>query len=387
MGLYLGANALGGGGGSPLGSLSYLIPPTAQSSDSVLELDSGSFLKSGASISTTGSGKYNASAYDSSLLSPGAFIETPSAYSFGDRSDRGGAFWNGTHIITVMYEASGNTVLRALNQSDFSVAYSGNIQGSQWPAAAGIVDGDYLIYAKCWIGSTVNPSSSPEFKRVLKTNLTTAASYGSATSVNSSGSTVDWDAPSGYTSHPLFTACNQGLSSEKHYFANFPGSNGLAYCTIGQFTYNDAAPTSTSPWTATGSTIVLPITTGTRTVSLAGNGNSLYVQTNTNIVYKYNSTTLALEATFQLSGDLSTSWSTNYNRNGVFVIPASDSSTGVDRYFMNTVNQNVSSTPIWDEISFGEGISAPQAFNLETYDGTDITQNNGDPIDGYMKIK
>jgi hypothetical protein len=378
------------GGGAPLGSLGYLEPSQSQTyvaGQEVFEADSGSFLQSGSILLQGGGGKEDASNYDASLLSEGIGTLNSNAWSYGDRNDRTGAFWDGTHIVQVSYENStGYLILTALNESDFSLAYTGNVGPTLWPAAAGIVDGDYLIYARSWLSSVPIPSTNPEVKRVLKTDLTSYTSYATATSVNSNGTIVDWDMPSGYRSYPLFTACNQGLSNEKHYFANNNGSSGTAYCTIGQCTYNDAAGTNTSPWTLTGSTIVLPVTTGTRIVSLAGDLNTLWVQTSTNIMYKYNSTTLALEATISIPSNLQTTWVNNYSRNGVFVIPASESSTGVARFFMNTEAQSSSVAPIFKEVFLGQLIQAPGLYSLTTYDGTNITGSSGN-VNGWMKIK
>ena len=394
MGIYLGANALGGGGGSaPLGSLAFLVPSTTQNyvtNQEVLEEEGiGTFLKSGASLSPGGGGKEDASNYDASLFSIGVSVLNSNAFSYGDRNDRSGAFWNGTHIVQVGYESNGDLTLRAISQSDFSVSYSGNIGSSLWPSNGGILDGDYLVYAKSWMSSVPIPSSSPNFKRVLRSNLTSAASYSTASSVNSNGATVTWTAPSGYTSYPLFTACNQGLSSEKHYFAIHPGStNNVIYGTVGQFTYNDGAATGTSPWTATGSTIVIPNwTSGTKIIRLAGDLNDLWVQTNQNILYKYNSTTLALEATIVLPPHLQTpAISANYSLNGLFIIPASQSTTGNARFFINVEPQPAPATPIYKEIFLGSGISAPNLFELTAHDGTNI-KANGSNIAGWMKIK
>lgn len=378
------------GGGAPLGSLGYLVPSSTQTyveGKEVFESDSGTFLKSGSALLQGGGGKEDASNYDASLLDAGIATLNSNAWSIGDRNDRAGAFWNGTHIVQVNYQNNADLLLTALNQ-DFSVAYSGDVKTSLYPANAGIVDGNYLVYAKSWLDSVPIPARPPVFKRALKSDLTSAASYGTASSVNSNLQTVLWNAPSGYTNYPSLTACNQGLSSEKHYFFNNYGADGILRCTIGQFTYNDAAATGTSPWTATGSTIVLPVVTGTKIVSIAGDLNDLWVQTSTNIIYKYNSTTLALEATILIPANLALIPypASNYHRTGVFVIPASESTTGYSRFFMNNAPHNSSTAPVFKEIFLGQIISAPSLFELTTYDGTNITSGASN-VTGWMKIK
>ena len=332
MGIYLGATALGGSGGgsTPIGGLSYFIPPKETTFTSGQELytdeDSKVWLRSGARITSSGTGALNAGLYSNttSILTDTTnninVVDNNSVHTRARLSNLGGGIIGTSGFVN---NYTGNWALSSgstraviangtLTQALFDSTDSGTgIGNSAGPVAdRGIAFGGAAgNNTHAFIGSNVSAASGGWVTRgsdnryvaryiphTALTSATTTATLQSNTntflapSIYSNSST--------YATPPLFMAVtNPGLSTERHWF--ILASNNAADLVLTEFTFNSATANGGEPWTATGNTINLPTSVDGQTFgnyepnfSLSGEGNSLHIKYE-NVYLEYNATTRA----------------------------------------------------------------------------------------------
>ena len=314
MGIYLGANALGGGGGGaiPVGGVSYFIPPAGTTFTSGQEVytdpgDNTVWLRSGAQLAD-GTGSLDAEQYIHSI--PGITENTAAGTRFGGVAygNRYGSNFDGRNVIVYGYNGS-NANMTAF-QPDGTIVFTETGTDDLTSSASVFYNSTHTFISNRWITNVGTVSlATPNIRYVQTSTLTSFSNY------NASGS-ANWSAPAGFGAQFLACVTNAGTANERHWWAN----SEPAAQTLTEHTFDPTAANGTSAWTATGNTITLP---SSGLDKIQADGNILYAHVNTTL-YEYNATTRALINT----GLAPTGNSGTVNEIGLVLIPAARSDSG-----------------------------------------------------------
>ena len=297
MAIYLGTNELGGGGGgsTPVGGFSFFIPPPG-TGDLYTDADDVVWLRSGAQLTSSGTGAEDASIYRDSQA---AIVPTSPLVTTGNanaRADRHSISYNGRNIVVVGYYQQSNTPsIQLFNPTTgASVSETTNAGSSLGGAYAAYTD-THTFMSRGTSGSTQANWNNDDLSYIPTADLQTISDiifgYVGSTQGNIT-SNVHYNAP--HSGAP-FTVTNPGHATlERFWQLNASGGT-----TINEYTFDDTSTSGTNPFTATGNsiTLVAPNTgSSSNPISLSSDGNLLYVHSNS-VLLEYNSTTRALVRT------------------------------------------------------------------------------------------
>lgn len=401
MGIYLGSTALGGGGASvPVGGLAYFIPPAETTFTSGQELytdeDDKVWLRSGARITSAGTGALNADLYSNTISNledttndinvvSGSLGSTRARISNlgGGIIGTSGTVNNYTGAWAISSGASRAVLANGtLTQGLFDASDSGTGLGN---SSGPVVDRGIAFggaagnNTHAFIPSNISPATGAWVSRgsdnryvaryIPHTSLTSATTTATLQSnTNTFLAPSIYSNPSVFNTSPLFMAVtNSGLSTERHWF--ILASNDAADLVLTEFTFNSTTANGGEPWTATGNTIDLPTSVDGQTFnnfdayfSLSGEGNSLHIKYS-NVYLEYNATT---RTELQRMVDLPTN-------DSLLVLPASQAVSSVKEYLLFGGSGGVAN--IYDSI---KSLTAPY---VGSYGGTrtplTITDNSG----------
>ena len=296
MAIYLGTNELGGGGGgsTPIGGFSFFIPPPG-TGDLYTDDNSVVWLRSGAQLTSDGTGANDASIYRDSqdtIAITNPLVQTGSANA---RPDRHSVSYNGRNIVVIGYYQAGNTpAIQLFNPTTgASVSEATNVGSTNGGAYAAYTD-THTFMSRGTSGSTQANWANDDLSYIPTADLQTTSDiiYGYVGSTQGNiTSNVHYNAP--HSGAP-FTVTNPGGTNERFWQLNASGGS-----TINEYTFDDTSASGTNPFTATGYSITLPTAhagSSSNPISLAADGNLLYVHSNAALL-EYNSTTRALVKT------------------------------------------------------------------------------------------
>lgn len=359
MAIYLGTNELGGGGGKsiPIGGLAYFIPRRGTTFTAGQEVytnpdDSTVWIRSGARITSDGTGALEAGQYIDSGPEVTPDLSIGSRFDGGVRANRFGSNFDGRNVIVYGYNGSSAT-MTAFNPDGTQVFTSG-ATSDLTSSASVFYNSTHTFISNRWTANVGTISlGTPNIRYVQTSTLTSFANYNAAGDAN-------WSAPTGFGSEFLACVTNAGTANERHWWATVNST------TLTEHTFNSSAANGTSAWTATGNTITLPAASLGK---LQGNGNSLYAHVDTTL-YEYNATTRALISENLVPSD----GSFNVAEIGLVLIPAASSSSGSTEFWYVTYSGS-SATPhyIYRDIDtltgpFKGSISAKEAITLKDVD-------------------
>ena len=338
MSIYLGNIQLtggssgGGGGSTPIGGLSYFIPPEGTTFTSGQEVytdaDSGHvWLRSGARLTSEGTGALNASLYSDSISS---FNDTGTdATVAGGNGNRFGYAYLGSGFVGTNGFVTNNSVrwgitstmdrtITAGNSTYNSALFDGTRQASGLGSSSGPITDQSFTFHGAAANSTHmfipgntasayfkwSPNSNSRYvaryiPQTILSSTTTAANLYDNTNTylvpnESSWSFTDND----YRTQNLMMAItNAGETTERHWFMQGGRDQGTGSLVIREYTFDDTTANGGEPWTATGNTIDLEthgVTANGYTItSFQGLGNILYFKNGTTL-WEFNATTRAL---------------------------------------------------------------------------------------------
>ena len=330
MGIYLGANALGGGGGGdaiPIGGIRYFIPPFGTTFTSGQEVytdpdDNTVWLRSGAIITSAGTGALDASLYANIIggiadSGENAQLFSGTSTSWIVDSRRAFAYLGDGIIGAIGFDAntvSGWAIVDASTRAGIAHEnfitwglFGGNTDGTNGSTSVAVTDERFTFKGAAGNDTHIfvgNRSASESFgwnsdgsgiyhaaklNRSIFDNTLTGAEL--------SSNSFTYRVPSAYNGvlgryndPKLWMAItNSGEANERHWFIQ-QGST-----TISEFTYNGSTPHDGEPWTATGNSITIPVAPGSdgtiEHFSITGIGNILYVSSKDAFLRTYDATT------------------------------------------------------------------------------------------------
>lgn len=296
MAIYLGTNELSGGGGgsTPIGGFSFFIPP-AGTGDVYTDADDVVWLRSGAQLTSSGSGDEDASIYRDSqgaVTTPSPAVSTGSANA---RPDRHSVSFNGRNIVVIGYYQPGNTpAIQLFNPTTGASVSEVTNAGSSLGGAYAAYTGTHTFMSRGTGGTTLANWANDDLSYIPTNDIQTASDiiYGFVGSAQGNiTSNVHYNAP--HSGAP-FTVTNPGATNERFWQLNASGGS-----TINEYTFDDTSASGTNPFTATGNSITLVSPnqgSGSNPISLSSDGNLLYVHSNA-VLLEYNATTRALVRT------------------------------------------------------------------------------------------
>lgn len=358
MGIYLGStDLLGGGSSTPIGGLAYFIPRRGTTFTAGQEVytnpdDSTVWIRSGARITSEGTGVLEAGQYIDSVSDITQDTSAASRFDGGVRADRFGSNFDGKNVVVYGYNGSNGT-MTAFNPDGTQVFTSG-ATSDLTSSASVFYNSTHTFISNRW-GANVGTISlgTPNIRYVQTSTLTSFANY------NATGD-ANWTAPTGFGSEFLACVTNAGTADEKHWWTTVNST------TLTEHTFNSSAANGTSAWTATGNTITLP-TSGLG--KLQGNGNLLYAHINTNL-YEYNATNRELIRTVLAPSD----GSFNVAEIGLVLIPAASSSSGsAEFWYVSSSGSYATPHYLYKDLDtltgpFKGSISAREAVTLKDVD-------------------
>lgn len=396
MGIYLGANALGGGGGTPIGGFSYFAPPTGTTFTSGQEVYTNAdtntvWLRSGAQLTSAGASELDATLYrDKSnvlldtnvdVANPGYTGSVLTRISFGYLGAGyvgSSGFVNNTTGKFGVSNANTRTSLWSVNR--YYGLFDGNDQNSNGASAPGNVQDIGLTFSgmatndthmflagnaapvyATWVSNDGSGSTATNYECRYIPQSVIASSTSPSVFIDN---TVRYVVPSDFTAvneyagdYLMMAITNSGTANERHWFAQ--SENNI----IREYSFDNTTTTGNNPWTATGNTIDLtsdltpaatplppPGTSGHERSSFQGDGNFLYYKKGTDL-WKINATTRAVDT--YISDVLDSK---------IVIIPASASQSGSLEYYID-----ISSTAGFQLYEFGAGLTAPY---IGTFHGT-----------------
>lgn len=317
MGIYLGSSELGGGGGStPIGGIAYFIPRHGTTFTAGQEVytnpdDSTVWIRSGARITSDGTGVLEAGQYVDSIADIAQDTAVGSRFDGGVQANRFGSNFDGRNVVVYGYNGSNGT-MTAFNP-DGTVAFTSGTTSDLASSASLFYNSTHTFISNRWIASVGTISlGTPNIRYVQTSTLTSFTNYNAIGAAN-------WTAPTGFGSEFLACVTNAGTTDERHWWTSINST------TLTEHTFNSSATNGTSAWTATGNTITLP-TSGLG--KLQGNGNLLYAHVDSNL-YEYNATTRVLLRTAAAPSD----GSYNVAEVGLVLIPAASASSGSTEFW------------------------------------------------------
>ena len=278
----------GGGGSTPIGGLAYFIPRPGTAFTAGQEVytnpdDSTVWIRSGAQITSSGTGVLEASQYADS--SDTLVAVSPSDVTFVSdqvRNDRYGGAFDGKNVVYVGFNGS-DCDLHVFNVDGTTLISGTPITDDLTTSASIFYNSTHTFIMERYIGNTgVVSIEGPavDVKYIQTSTLTSKAAYQAAG--------IKWLAPTSPnpTSEQRVCVTNAGLSNERHWWG------GGASTTLAEFTFDSTTPAGSIAWTSTGNSITLP----SNPLKIQAEGNNIYVHSGTK-VYVYNATTRALTAT------------------------------------------------------------------------------------------
>lgn len=352
MGLYLGANALGGGGGTPVGGVAYFSTPSTETFTEGQEVytdpDGLVWIRTGAELSSLGTGALDSDTYPLvNKVGIGAPFATRYSTLANMRDNRYNFTFSGKHIFIKGYNGSTNDYI--LYDPDGTLVEGPLVAPTTNISSAQMFFNDTHTFMASPSGSNFGGTAvtNPEYHYLLTSTLTNHASY-EATPIKTFPSPF-----SSYGTSAVVT--NPGGSSERHWFYHGGTVNLLKECT-----FDSTVASGTTPWTVTGNEITLdPALPTYQTPKLAANGNILYVHENLTL-YAYNATTRELISYTTLnkgygSSDMS-------QGTGMCIIPASLTSSGLAEYVfsqLTTTGGSTYSNNVTDVSKYGNLVTGP----------------------------
>ena len=329
MGVYLGSNDLlgGGGGAIPIGGVKYFIPPIGTTFTSGQEVytdpdDSTVWLRSGAELTSSGTGALESSQYRDSRET---LVQTTTHINMPTRSDRTAFSYDGANFIGVGYYGSTNPK-ETVKQEDGTQMYSTAVQPGDAGGSRSFFNSTHSFISQGESGGSVPKMTGNRYSYVQTSTLTNQSGYNTA--IN--GSTY-YLAPA---NAQYGCATNIGLTGERYWFAS------VSSTTITEYTFDDTTSNGGSPWTATGNTI----TSVPSIRSITSSGENIVYVLSGNSLLEYNATTRALITTNENIGNNSPI----YGDGGLAAVPSDRSNSGnLEIYTQTTVgssNSNNSSS-------------------------------------------
>ena len=333
--LLTGSSGSGGGGSTPIGGLAFFAPRQGTSFTDGQEVytdpeDNTVWIRSGAQITSQGSGVLEASQYADSAITFNNSSTTRFIPSSTIRSNRMGSNFDGRNVVIfgfngssgsadssfTLFQPDGTTIQSATPINDSVRDYSASV----------FYNSTHTFISNRWVGNVGTISlGTPSIKYVETSTLTGLAGYAASAAVS-------FAAPSGFGGEFLACVTNAGTADERHWWSQANGGS------VTEHTFNSSAASGSTAWTSTGNTISAG--TGSSIDKIQGDGNFLYIHEGTN-VHEYNATTRALIRTI---ANVPAATSANTNESGLIVIPASASSSGQREFWFQTStgNNNVS---------------------------------------------
>ena len=343
MAIYLGNTLLtgggsgGGGGSTPIGGLAFFAPRQGTTFTDGQEVytnpdDETVWIRSGAQITSSGSGVLNATQYVDSAVTFNQSSTTRFIPSSTIRANRMGSNFDGRNVVVfgfngtsgsadssfTLFQPDGTTIVSATPINDSVLDYSASL----------FYNSTHTFISNRWIGNvgTVSLATNGVTIKYLETSTLTGLAGYAATA------TTTFVPPTGFGGEFLACVTNAGTDEERHWWSMANGAS------LTEHTFDSTATSGTTAWTSTGNTIT--VGTGTSIDKIQGDGNFLYVHEGTN-VHEYNATTRALIRTI---ANVPAATSTNTTESGLVLIPASHSSSGQREFWFQTAtgNSNVS---------------------------------------------
>ena len=390
MGLYLGANALGGGGGgTPVGGVAYFSTPSTETFTEGQEVytdpDGLVWIRTGAEITAQGTGTLDSDQYPL-VNKVGQSLPFTTRYSTlaNMRDNRWNITFSGKHVFIKGYNGSTNDVI--IYDPDGTLVEGPIVAPATNISSAQMFFNDTHTFMASPSGGNYGGAdvSNPEYHYLLTSTLTNHASY-EATPIKTFPSPF-----SSYGTSAVVT--NPGESNERHWFWHGGTVNLLKECT-----FDPTVASGTTPWTVTGNEITLDPVIGTyQTPKLAANGNILYVHENLSL-HAYNATTRERISHTTLTKGYGSS-DASYGP-GMIVIPASVASSGVTEYIfspLTTVGASIYSNNVMDVSNYANLVTGPNIAGdkillthqdkATTLDVDNVSISSGDNIYLWQRI-
>lgn len=369
MGIYLGANELGGGSGgsTPIGGYAYFTPPSGTSFTSGQEVFTDSdglvWIRTGAKIKSSGSGALDASLY--TLASNSVELSDP-AVSFtggGGTASRTCFGYNGVHLQTVGLRAgTGNKGAYALRTEE-NVNVSSSNSATSGPFS-GTVDPTGWVFGASFYNDT---HAFTGFDRPGINSYGTAAKYAYQPFTAFTGGTAGYDQTNYFTVPKNLMACSHIQTTPRYWGVNI---NSTA---VVEYTFNASASNGSNPFTATSNTFTIQ------------DGAYRFMTDGVDNLFVQNSTTLKQ---YDINGNLLNTFeglpAVSYNSGefyGFVCVPSFKNSDGVTQFWTRTggnTGENTSYNTI-SRYDFPLGVEGPYTgtpTNKTLIVAQDVDSNN-----------
>lgn len=254
------------------------------------DADNQVWLRSGAQLTSAGSGALEAAQYRDSQASVAVTSPLVSTGNANARPDRHSISYNGNHLVVVgFYQLTSTFAIELFDATTGASVDEVTNAGSIGYGAYAAYTDTHTFMSGSTDGTTQANWSSNALVYVPTSQLETASDIIFAGAGGGGGVTpTTYLAP--HNAAP-FTVTNPGAANERFWQLNQSGGT-----IINEYTFDDTAPAGTNPFTATGNSITLdtPYVGGAANpISLAADENLLYVHSVTNVL-EYNATTREL---------------------------------------------------------------------------------------------
>lgn len=251
MGLYLGANKLGGGGGgTPIGGFAFFAAPAGTTFTSGQEVytdpDNIVWIRTGAKITSDGSGALDASTYTTSANNVQISDPVVSFTGGGGYGDRTCFGYNGVHLQTIGLRGGSNAGSYALRTEDNgSVAGSSSVTSGPFSAT---VDPTGWVFGPSFYNDT---HAFTGFDRGGINSFGPASKLAYQPFTAFTGGTAGYDQTNYFTRPKSFMACSHIQTTPRYWGVN---ANDTA---VVEYTFNSSAANGSNPFTATSNTFTL----------------------------------------------------------------------------------------------------------------------------------
>ena len=344
-------------GGVPVGGFAYFIVPSDTTFTAGQEVytnpdDDTVWIRSGATITDSGSGVLDASTYtlEKEVMADQSTARFATTHV---RSNRYGVNFDGKNVFMVGYNNS--DVDYIIFDVDGSIIAGPTATTDQTISASVFYNDTHTFISSRPVNRGHNAGGTA-IQYLQTSTLTNFAGYSANGSKNwivpsvASGGSGDWKC----------AVTNAGLSNERHWWTRDQQT------TIHETTFDATATNGTSAWTTTGNTITAPDGVG----KLVAIGNDLYAHGGTKL-HRYNATTRALVESITVPAESS---STSVSEIGVIAIPASLSDSGNNEFYFPNHNVNNNFSVTYNQWQQFNGIIGPK--ESDDGDAVVLTKNN-----------
>ena len=325
MAVYIGTTQISGGAGgagAPIGGYAFFATPAGTSFTSGQEVytdaDNIVWIRTGAKITSAGSGALDASTYTLSANNVQISDPVVSFTGGGGYAGRTCLGYNGVHLQTIgLREGGGNSGAYALRtEENVSVSASNSVASGPFSAT---VDPTGWVFGASFYNDT---HAFTGFDRPGINSFGTAAKYAYQPFTAFTGGTAGYDQTNYFTVPKSFMACSHIQTTPRYWGVNASDT------AVVEYTFNSSATNGSNPFTATSNTFTLQ------------DGAQRFMTDGVDKFYVQNGTVLK---EYDINGNLINTFeglpAANYNSGehyGFVCVPSFKNSAGVTQFWTRT---------------------------------------------------